>query len=158
MWTTGAASIPLPDGAEDLITPMTAWLRARGRQVSGVQYAQALAAIQLLEHEVAQNWADLDVVLTPTLAQPPAFVGAIRDDADPAADFAAQIDHTPWTSVANLTGRPSISLPLVRADVDGDALPIGVMLTGRRGQDGVLLRLAAQLEGVHPWPRLVPVH
>ena len=95
--------------------------------------------------------------LTPTLAQPPAFVGALRNDADPAADFAAQIDHTPWTSVANLTGRPSISLPLVRAEVDGQTLPIGVMLTGRRGRDDVLLRLAAQLESAHPWPPVAPL-
>lgn len=152
VWTTGAASIPLPGPVEDLLTPMTAWLRARGRQVSGVDYARALAAIQLLEWEVAENWAGLDVVLTPTLAQPPAFVGGLRNDSDPAADFAAQIDYTPWTSVANLTGRPSISLPLVRAEVDGVELPIGVMLTGVLGRDDVLLSLAAQLEASHPWP------
>ncbi len=152
VWCTGAASIPLPPEAEDLLTPMTAWLRARGRRVSGAEYARALAAIQLLEYEVDQNWAGLDVVLTPTLAQPPAFVGQLRNDADPAADFAAQIEHTPWTSVANLTGRPSISLQLVRTHLDGVDLPIGVMLTGRRGADGVLLRLAAQLEAAHPWP------
>ena len=48
--------------------------------------------------------------------------------------------------MANLTGRPSISLPLVRARVDGVTLPIGVMLTGRRGADATLLRLAAALE------------
>ncbi len=156
VWCTGAATIPLPPELEDELTPMTAWLRARGRQVSGAEYARALAAIQLLEYEVAQNWAGLDVVLTPTLAQPPALVGALRDDADPAADFAAQVDHTPWTSVANLTGRPSISLPLVRVEVEGTTLPIGVMLTGRLGHDEVLLRLAAQLEAAHPWPMAGP--
>lgn len=152
VWTTGAASLPLPPEADEHLTEMTAWLRARGRQVSGPAYAQALAAIQMLEYEVEQNWAGLDVVLTPTLAQPPAFVGALRNDADPAADFAAQIDYTPWTSVANLTGRPSISLQLVKTTIDGTELPIGVMLTGRRGQDAVLLRLAAQLEAALPWP------
>ena len=152
IWCTGAASIPVPEEVEHLLTPMTAWLRARGRQVSGADYARAEAAVQLLEYEVDQNWAGLDVVLTPTLAQPPALVGTLRDDDDPAADFAAQIDHTPWTSVANLTGRPSISLPLVRAEVDGVELPIGVMLTGRRDRDDVLVRLAAHLETTHPWP------
>lgn len=157
VWATGAASIPLPPGIEDELTPMTAWLRARGRQVSGPEYAQALAGIQLLEHEVSVNWAGFDLVVTPTLAQPPASVGALRNDADPAADFAAQIDYTPWTSVANLTGRPSISLPLVRAEVDGVELPIGVMLTGRRDGDGVLLGLAAQLQAEHPWPLVAPV-
>ncbi|MFP5417283.1 MAG: amidase [Actinomycetes bacterium] len=150
VWTTGAAAIPLDD--ERRITPMTRWLRARGRTVTGVGYARALAAIQLLEYEVAQNWAELDAVLTPTLAQPPAFVGALRNDSDPARDFQAQIDYTPWTSVANLTGRPSVTLPLVRSLVDGVELPIGVMLTGRLGRDDVLLRLSAQLETTHPWP------
>ncbi|MFV0405857.1 MAG: amidase [Propioniciclava sp.] len=156
IWTTGAASIPLPPGAEGSLTPMTAWLRERGRQVSGVDYAAALATMQRITVQTAEKWSDFDVILTPTLAQPPARVGGLRDDADPAADFAAQIDYTPWTSVANLTGRPSISLPLVRTRVDGTVLPIGVMLTGKRGDDGLLLRLAAQLQQAHPWPRIPP--
>lgn len=156
LWTTGAASLPLPPDAEDDLTPLTAWLRGRGRRVSGVAYAQALAATQQIAYEVEQNWAGLDVVLTPTLAQPPALVGALRDDARPQDDFAAQIAYTPWTSVANLTGRPSISLPLVRTRLDGVDLPIGVMFTGRRGADALLLRLAAQLEAAHPWPLLAP--
>lgn len=154
IWTTGAASIPLPPEADPALTPMTRWLRERGRAVTAVEYARALASIQLLTYEVEQRWAALDVVLTPTLAQPPAKVGTLRHDDDPAADFAAQIEYTPWTSVANLTGRPSISLPLVRAEIDGVELPIGVMLTGRVGGDARLLRLAAQLEAAAPWPRI----
>lgn len=156
IWTTGAASLPLPPEAGALLTPLTRWLRERGRRVTGVQYAAALADAQRLEFDTKQAWAGLDAVLTPTLAQPPAFVGGLRDDADPAADFAAQTRFTPWTSVANLTGRPSVSLPLVRAEVEGATLPIGVMLTGRRGHDAALLRLAAQLEAAHPWPLVAP--
>jgi amidase len=156
LWTTGAAGLPLPPEAEPALMPLTRWLRERGRGVTGVEYAAALAEIQRIEWEVESQWAGLDAVLTPTLAQPPAKVGSIRDDADPAGDFAAQIDYTPWTSVANLTGRPSISLPLVRADVDGVILPIGVMLTGVRGRDAVLLGLAAALEAAHPWPLTPP--
>lgn len=156
IWTTGAAALPLPDAAEPLLTPMTRWLRTRGRRVSGVAYAEALTALQLTAWDVDRAWHAFDVVLTPTLAQPPARLGTIRDDDDPAADFAAQIAYTPWTSVANLTGRPSISLPLVRATIDGALLPVGVMLTGRLGQDALLLRLAAQLEAEHPWPLLAP--
>lgn len=152
LWTTGAASIPVPHEAEQLLTPLTRWLRERGRSVTGVQYLEALCALQWIEAEVNDVWRHLDAVLTPTIAQPPAKVGALRDDADPAADFSAQIDYTPWTSIANLTGRPAISLPLVRADVDGVQLPIGVMLTGIRGRDADLLALAAALEVTHPWP------
>lgn len=155
VWATGAASLPLPPEAEEDLTPLTSWLRRRGQAFSAAEYAAALGEIQRLTWDVEQAWAGLDIVVTPTLAQPPLPVGALRDDDDPAADFAAQVDFTPWTSVANLTGRPSLSLPLVRADVEGVELPIGVMFTGRRGGDALLLRLAAVLENTLPWPRTV---
>ncbi len=51
----------------------------------------------------------------------------------------------------NLTGRPSISLPLHRAEVGGVTLPIGVMLGGRHGAEETLLALSAQLEAARPW-------
>ena len=117
-----------PPEAEAALTPLTRWLREAGRTSTALEYAQALAAIQLLTLQVAEAWADYDIVLTPTLAQPPAPTGSLRDDADPAADFAAQTRFTPWTSIYNLTGRPAISLPLHTARVDGPdspRLPIG---------------------------------
>ena len=111
VWSVGAASIPLPPEAEPLLRPLTRWLRERGRATSGVEYAAAMAAIQQLAVDTALAWDAFDVILTPTLAQPPSLVGELRNDDDPAADFAAQTRFTPWTSVYNLTGRPAISLP-----------------------------------------------
>ena len=101
--------------------------------------------------EVAEAWDGFDVILTPTLAQPPAPIGALRNDADPAADFAAQTRFTPWTSVYNLSGRPAISLPLHTAVVAGRRLPIGVMLGGRFGAEDVLLAVSTQLESAVGW-------
>ena len=154
VWSVGALSIPLQPEADPALTPLTRWLRDGGRQVSGLEYASAVAAMQALTREVAETWADFDVILSPTLAQPPALVGSLRDDADPASDFDAQTRFTPWTSVFNLTGRPAISLPLHTARVGGaDApeLPIGVMLGGRFGAESMLLGLAAALEASAPW-------
>lgn len=151
VWAVAAASLPLPVGSDDLLVPLTRWLRELGRRVTGAQYAAALAGIQSLARDVARTWAAFDAVLTPTLAQPPAPIGSLRDDADPEADFAAQCRYTPWTSVANLTGRPSISLPLHRAFVDGVELPFGVMLTGRPAGDEQLLAVSTQLEAAKPW-------
>ena len=54
----------------------------------------------------------------------------------------------PYTQLANLTGRPAISVPLHWTDA---GLPLGVQLVGRLGADGVLLQLAAQLEEARPW-------
>jgi Asp-tRNA(Asn)/Glu-tRNA(Gln) amidotransferase A subunit family amidase len=56
---------------------------------------------------------------------------------------------SPYTSVMNLTGEPSISLPLART---ASGLPIGVMLTAALGEEGLLLRVASQLEAAAPWP------
>jgi amidase len=151
VWAVGAASIPLPPEAEPLLRPLTRWLRERGRATSGVEYAEALGAVQRLTVETALTWDAFDLILTPTLAQPPALVGELRDDDDPAADFAAQTRFTPWTSIYNLTGRPAISLPLHTADVGGRTLPIGVMLGGRLGADETLLSVSAQLEATVGW-------
>ncbi|MGC3993970.1 MAG: amidase [Propionicimonas sp.] len=151
LWSVGAASIPLPAEAEPLLRPLTRWLREQGRATSGVAYAEAAGAVQRLTVDVALAWDDFDVVLTPTLAQPPSLVGELRDDADPAADFAAQTRFTPWTSVYNLSGRPAISLPLHTAAVDGRVLPIGVMLGGRFGEEETLLAVSAQLEAAVGW-------
>jgi amidase len=151
LWAVGAASIPLPEAAEPVLRPLTRWLRETGRATSGVEYATAAAAVQRLTLEVALAWDGFDVILTPTLAQPPSLVGALRNDADPAADFAAQTRFTPWTSVYNLSGRPAISLPLHTAEVDGRRLPTGVMLGGRFGAEELLLSLSAQLEAAIGW-------
>jgi amidase len=151
VWAVGAATIPLPAEAELMLRPLTRWLRETGRRVGGVEYADALAMVQRLALQTAVVWGGFDAVLTPTLAQPPLPVGALRNDDDPAADFAAQTRFTPWTSVANLTGLPAISLPLHTAVVDGTELPIGVMFFGRFGEDDLLLSLATQLEAEAGW-------
>ncbi len=154
LWSVMALAAPVPEEREHLLRPLTRWLRDHGREVAGLAHATALADAQQLTRDVAATWADFDVILTPTLAQPPARVGELRHDDDPERDFWHQAEFTPWTSTANLTGRPSISLPLHREVVEGRELPIGVMLTGTLGQDDVLLRLARQLELADPWPAL----
>ncbi|MDN6659371.1 MAG: amidase, partial [Acidipropionibacterium jensenii] len=102
--------------------------------------------IQRITRTTSELWDHFDVVVSPTLAQPPLLVGGLRDDSDPAGDFDAQCAFTPWTSVWNLTGRPAISLPLHTAVVDGVELPIGMMFGARMGQEDVLLALGCQLE------------
>ncbi len=161
LWSVGALQAPVPPDREHLLVPLTRWLRERGRAVSGLEYATALAGVQQLTRDVAAAWAGVDVVLSPTLAQPPALIGTQRLDDDPAADFAAQTAFTPWTSVWNLTGRPAISLPLGEAQVadPGHAqrtVPVGVMLGADHGDDALLLALAAQLERAAPWSHRRP--
>ncbi len=154
VWSVGAASWPLPPEREVLLRPLTRWLRERGQAVSGPGYAQALVAMRQAAAALLRTLAPYDIVLTPTLAEPPAPVGGLRDDADPAGDFAAQKRFTPFTAIWNVTGMPAISLPLHWTTV---GLPVGVMLAARPGEDDLVFRLAAQVEAAHTvtgrWPR-----
>ena len=59
----------------------------------------------------------------------------------------------PNTPVFNVTGQPSISLPLHQSE---EGLPIGMMFTARFGDDATLLKLSAQLEQAQPWFARVP--
>ncbi len=157
MWAVGALSIPIRPEAEELLVPLTRFLRDQGRGVTGLELLGAITAAQQLARAAARTWAGLDVVLTPTLATPSPFIGAMRDDADPVADFDAQKAFTPWTSTWNMLGAPAISVPLHRAEVDGVTLPVGVHLGATRlGDEELLISLAAALEEADPWPAFAP--
>ena len=151
VWSSLALAVPIPEADEARLTPLTRWLREQGRAVSGLDLANAVSTMQSLTREALVATSGYDVVLTPTLAQVPSLVGAIRDDADPAADFEAQKRFTPFTSPYNVTGQPAMSLPLHWAEVDGAVLPIGVQLVGRPADEATLISLAAQLEQARPW-------
>jgi amidase len=151
VWSVLSLTAPVPPEAEDLLVPLTRWLRDKARSVTALEYATAINRIQMTTREVAATWAAYDVILAPTLARLPVLIGELRDDEDPAADFAAQMAFTPWTSVWNLTGWPAISLPLEQAQLGQVSLPVGVMLGGKHGAEETLLALSAQLEEARPW-------
>jgi amidase len=147
-WSVLTALSPAPPGREDRLRPLTRWLSERGHAVSGPEFGLAIGRLRQHAAAALTALAAYDVVLTPTLARPPALVGELRDDADPARDFANQKAFTPWTSAWNVTGMPAISLPL---HWTGDGLPVGVMLAARPAEEELLVSLAAQVESAAPW-------
>ncbi len=147
-WAVLTALSVVPPEAEPMLRPLTRWLTERGRAVSGPEFGLAIGELRRVAADALEALAPFDAVLTPTLAVPPLPVGAIRDDADPAADFEAQKAFTPWTSAWNVTGSPAVSLPL---HWTADGLPVGVMLAGRPAEEHVLLALSAQIEDAAPW-------
>jgi amidase len=153
VWSVLALLMPVDPAEEHLLRPLTRWLRERGREVSGHDYAMSLALMQNAARKAIVASTPYDAILTPTLAAPPAGVGELRNDEDPAADFEAQKRFTPFTAVYNVTGQPAISLPLHWTEGD---LPIGVMLVGRPAGEAALLSLAAQIEAARPWTHRHP--
>ena len=59
----------------------------------------------------------------------------------------------PFTQLSNLTGTPSMSVPLYWTP---DGLPLGVQFVGRFGSEDSLLQLAHQLEEAQPWFERLP--
>ena len=153
LWSVEFASLPVPPENEDGLRPLTKWLRERGRTLSALDVWSSLASLRSSARQELERSAHFDAVLTPTLAQPPAKVGGLRNDADPAQDFENQKRYTPFTAPYNMSGQPSINIPLHWTD---DSLPIGVQLVGRPGDEVTLLRLAAQIEAAEPWAHRRP--
>ncbi len=153
LWAVLSATDPVPEADEPRLQPLTRFLRARGRAVDGAAAMGALHTVQAATRRMVTARAGFDAVLTPTVAQPPRPVGWFTAAGDPEVDFARQVAFTPWTAVANLTGEPALTLPLVWSE----GLPIGVALRGRRGEEALLLALGAELEAARgPAPRPSP--
>lgn len=127
------------------------WAQAEyANHVSGVDYALALGATVAFRRAVQGWWAEgWDLLLTPTLGEPPVPIGTFANDPDrPMAPMARAAQYVPFTPAFNTSGQPAISLPLHWND---EGLPIGVQLVAAYGREDVLLRVASQLEHAAPW-------
>jgi amidase len=152
IWQAGAASLPAEGQELELLEPLTQWLVARGRELTGRQVSEALGALTLFERSIIRQFASYDAVLTPALAMTPRPVGWY-DAHDPERNFEQQVQYTPFTSFANVTGLPAITLPVAQT---AEGLPMGVQLVGRPGGEHVLLAIGAQLERRLAWQRRHP--
>lgn len=154
VWSVSAAAWPIDPAREPELRPLSQWLRSRGRDTAGPAFVGALVGMRQAAAAVLRTLSPYDAVLTPTLAQPPALVGELRDDDDPARDFENQKGFTPFTAIWNVTGMPAVSLPMhwtslreePNARATASVLPVGMMLAGRPGDDHGLVALAAQIE------------
>jgi amidase len=94
-----------------------------------------------------------DVLLSPTLAQPPLRVGAYQGKGL-ARTLLGLTAYMPFPPPLNLVGFPAASVP---AGTSADGLPLGVQLAAAPGAEALLLSLARQLETLRPWPRHAPL-
>ncbi len=148
VWAVAAHSYPVEPEREHELRPLTRWWRERGAAISGPGFLRSMQQLQMVARRAVQAHAAYDVVLTPTVAQPPRPVGWFSGAGDPAADFERQKRFTPFTAVYNVTGQPALTLPLHWSP---EGLPIGIQLVGRPGAEATLLSVGAQLEAARPW-------
>ncbi|WP_406865003.1 amidase [Streptomyces sp. HUAS MG47] len=148
----------------------TLLLAAVGRAMPAPQYHLAIQRRNVHSRALAAFHRTYDLLLTPTLAEPPVRIGALETPAVVKAAgqavmrlgligglartslwqqvVLANLSTVPFTQLANMTGRPAMSVPGHRTP---DGLPLGVQFVGPLGGEDVLLSLATQLEAERPW-------
>ncbi len=123
-----------------------------GQTVSGADYLQSINSIHSFGRRMAALFQDFDVLLTPTLAEPPAKIGRYKPDNTDFMDYrngpGGVFSYSPYTAVFNASGQPAISLPMHWAPGN---LPVGVHFAAAFGEDEMLIGLAADLEDAAPW-------
>jgi amidase len=141
------------------VEPLT-WMYADiGKATTGVQYTDAIAAMHAWTRRMATWWADdgYDLLLTPTMAEPPPVLGdLVVNDPDELFDAAARsVPLAAYAAPFNVTGQPAISVPLYFwAEAN---LPIGAQLVADYEREDLLLQVAGQLERARPWADRRPV-
>jgi amidase len=157
---------------------LATWILAKmGEAQSAADVASALWTMQTFSRQWLGWSSAFDVLLTPTVGVPPMPIGAYKLStlqrqglkllaALPAGALLSQrpkvveafepvFEAAPYTMVANVTGQPSMSLPL---HWTADGLPMGMLFTARIGDEATLFRLAAQLEQAMPWRDRIAPH
>lgn len=145
-------------------------MAALGRATSGVDYLASVQRRHQHTRRLTTFFETYDLLVTPTLAKPPPLIGefdlpaplqrvadallktrtarllSLTKIVDDMID--QNLGWVPYTQLANLTGRPAISVPL---HWSADGVPLGVQFVAPLGGEGRLIRLASQLEEALPW-------
>ncbi len=156
IWSAGCAwtidGIGLVTGrrpTQEQFEPLTWALYEMGRQQSASTYLLSLSFLQRVARNIAQFFQKYDVLLTPTLAEPPVPLGTFDSlPENPLQGLRRAEAFVPFTPICNATGQPAMSVPLYW---NAEGLPVGVHFIGRFGDEATLFRLAAQLESARPW-------
>ena len=118
----------------------------RGATVTAAAYVQGLQVLHAYARAEAALFESYDVLLLSTLGSPAIPIGWVLEDTSLIGErlFA----FMPNTQAFNNTGQPAMTVPLAWSR---SGLPIGMQFVARMGAEGVLFRLAGQLEQARPW-------
>lgn len=126
-----------------------------GKTLTGAQALWGLQELRLRTREVLRRFEAFDVYLCPVMCTPPPRVDFLDTLMEDLKEFDRRQRITfGFTPPFNMTGQPSLSLPLGQSR---DDLPIGMMFTSKYADEATLFRLAGQLEKEMPWKDRKPV-
>lgn len=142
---------------DDLVEGVSRGACAHAETLHPTRYLEAVGKIHAFGREMArffepESGPGYDVLLSATLAEPPARVGRFSHATEDYVAFRTGkqgiFAYSPFCAVFNASGQPAASLPLGWSD---GGLPIGVHLAAPFGADEMLISLCAEIELALPW-------
>jgi aspartyl-tRNA(Asn)/glutamyl-tRNA(Gln) amidotransferase subunit A len=104
-------------------------------------YNRANAVRRIITQDFVKAFENVDIILTPTTPAPAFKIG--EKVSDPVAMYLEDI----FTVTANLTGMPAMSIPSGFSEKEGKQLPLGIQLTARHGEEGLLFEVGKEFLG-----------
>ncbi|UXN57603.1 amidase [Phyllobacterium zundukense] len=136
----------------DSLEPINLKLLEFGRGSQPVNIGKHLDNIRKFRFDVGQAIEPFDILLTPTMPTVAPPHGGIYSTTNPAlsAEEFLEADNAfyQYLGVFNVTGHPSVSLPLAHS---ANGLPIGLQIVGRFGDEATLVRISRDLEEACSW-------
>ena len=135
---------------------------AHAATLKPTRYLEAVGEIHAFGRQMAgffepETGTAFDILLTATLAEPPAKVGRFAHTTDDYLNYRVGPDgvfaYSPFCAIFNASGQPAASLPLGTSQ---SGLPIGIHLAAAFGQDETLIALCAEIEHAAPWAHRRP--
>ncbi|MCM3064147.1 amidase [Bacillus altitudinis] len=172
LFTSLARSFGRPVKPEE--TDIVAWVLAEaGKNVTAAAYTESLDAWDMAAAKMAAFHQTYDLYVTPATAYSAPKVGELmHNDQEMSAllrvsslsmqaqqdliyeMFLKSLTYTPFTQLANLTGQPSMSVPVHLTEA---GMPLGVQVTAPKGKEDWLLRLASEIESSSLWKGTHPL-
>lgn len=139
-----------PDFDKTLTDPLTRGL-ARRFVRQAWRTPMAIRGLKRSEQRYRVAFADVDLVLSPTLGYATPELGYLSPAVDFPIMFERLVQYAAFTPLNNAAGGPAISLPLGRSSAD---MPIGVHLSADHGDEQTLLEMAYELEAAQSFAQI----
>ncbi|WP_027056443.1 amidase [Mesorhizobium erdmanii] len=136
----------------DTLEPVNLKLLEHSRDSPPSNFADLLEALRSMRFRVGEAIQPFDILLTPTMPTVALPHGTGTCTTNPTVSAKEHMDANEalyaYLGIFNVTGHPSVSLPLAQSH---SGLPIGLQIVGRFGDEATLVRIARDLEEARPW-------
>jgi aspartyl-tRNA(Asn)/glutamyl-tRNA(Gln) amidotransferase subunit A len=134
----------------ELYLPETLRRIRKGEAITAPEYIQCRRDLEAARRGIAHRFADVDVLITPTMPMPAPAIADLKSD--PEALRPAELKLLRNTRPFNVWGLPAISVP---CGFTQRGLPIGLQIAGPPWREDLVLRLAHAYEQSTAWHKRI---